>query len=157
MIGYVEEEFARDAKIIYVDIDKTEFLKFKNKNKFIFCQTDASEFINILISKFQRKKIEIKKRWIDYCNKILKKFPHLEIPTHNDTKKYINSYKFIHKLSDKIKDDACIVTDMGTALLSGHQKIILRKNQKLMTSTGLGEMGYGLPGAIGASIGQKNK
>lgn len=157
MMGYVEEEFARDAKIIYVDIDKTEFLKFKNKNKFIFCQTDASEFINILISKFQRKKIEIKKRWIDYCNKILKKFPHLEIPTHNDTKKYINSYKFIHKLSDKIKDDACIVTDMGTALLSGHQKIILRKNQKLMTSTGLGEMGYGLPGAIGASIGLKNK
>ena len=42
---------------------------------------------------------------------------------------------------------------MGTALLSGHQKINLKKNQKIMTSTGLGEMGYGLPGAIGASFG----
>ena len=46
---------------------------------------------------------------------------------------------------------------MGTALLSGHQKIILKKNQQIMTSTGLGEMGYGLPGAIGASFGLNKK
>ena len=41
---------------------------------------------------------------------------------------------------------------MGTALLSGHQVLKFREGQRLMTSTGLGEMGYGLPGAIGASI-----
>jgi acetolactate synthase-1/2/3 large subunit len=41
---------------------------------------------------------------------------------------------------------------MGTALLSGHQVLRLRQGQRLMTSTGLGEMGYGLPAAIGASI-----
>jgi acetolactate synthase-1/2/3 large subunit len=44
------------------------------------------------------------------------------------------------------------VTDMGTALLSGHQVIRLKKNQRMMTSTGLGEMGFGLPAAIGASF-----
>jgi acetolactate synthase-1/2/3 large subunit len=48
--------------------------------------------------------------------------------------------------------DQVIVTDMGTALLSGHQVLRPRKNQRLMTSTGLGEMGYGLPAAIGASF-----
>ena len=41
---------------------------------------------------------------------------------------------------------------MGTALLSGHQVIRIRNKQRLMTSTGLGEMGYGLPAAIGASF-----
>ena len=41
---------------------------------------------------------------------------------------------------------------MGTALLSGHQAIRLNKDQRIMTSTGLGEMGYGLPAAIGASF-----
>ena len=48
---------------------------------------------------------------------------------------------------------------MGTAIsLSGHQKIILRKNQKKIVDINwLREMGYGLPGAIGASIGLKNK
>jgi acetolactate synthase-1/2/3 large subunit len=41
---------------------------------------------------------------------------------------------------------------MGTALLSGHQVLKTKAGQRLMTSTGLGEMGYGLPGAIGASV-----
>jgi acetolactate synthase-1/2/3 large subunit len=45
---------------------------------------------------------------------------------------------------------------MGTALLSSHQVIRLSKGQRLMTSTGLGEMGYGLPAAVGASF-AKNK
>ena len=54
-------------------------------------------------------------------------------------------------MSDKLSDDHIIVTDMGTALLSGHQAIKLKKNQKMFTSQGLGEMGYGLPGAIGAA------
>jgi acetolactate synthase-1/2/3 large subunit len=43
---------------------------------------------------------------------------------------------------------------MGTALLSGHQVLKIKEKQTLMTSTGLGEMGFGLPGAIGASFGR---
>ena len=156
MMGYVEKEFARDSKIIYVDIDKTEYSKFDNKNKFLFYKDNAKNFINLLNNEFnkkQRNKKIINKDWLNYCKKTLSIFPHLEYPTHNDTKGYINSYKFIDKLSNNLKKDSCIVTDMGTALLSGHQKINLKKNQMIMTSTGLGEMGYGLPGAIGASFG----
>ena len=65
---------------------------------------------------------------------------------------YINSYKFIDRLSDCMKDDQIIVTDMGTGLLSGYQGIKLKSNQTMFTSTGLGEMGYGLPAAIGAAF-----
>ena len=65
---------------------------------------------------------------------------------------YINSYKFIDRLSDCMKDNQIIVTDMGTGLLSGHQGIRLKSNQTMFTSTGLGEMGYGLPAAIGAAF-----
>jgi acetolactate synthase-1/2/3 large subunit len=39
---------------------------------------------------------------------------------------------------------------MGTALLSGHQAFKIKRNQRFMTSTGLGEMGFGLPAALGA-------
>ena len=42
------------------------------------------------------------------------------------------------------------VTDMGTALISAFQILTPRYGQKLFSSQGLGEMGYGLPGAIGA-------
>jgi acetolactate synthase-1/2/3 large subunit len=41
---------------------------------------------------------------------------------------------------------------MGTALLSGHQNIKLKPDQKMFTSQGLGEMGYGLAGALGAAL-----
>ena len=153
MMGYVEKEFARKSKIIYVDVDKTEYSKFDNKNKFLFYNDDAKNFINFLTKKFNSDKGIKIKDWLNYCNKTLNNFPHLEQPTHSDTKGYINSYKFIHKLSNILKKDACIVTDMGTALLSGHQKINIKNGQTIMTSTGLGEMGYGLPGAIGASLG----
>jgi acetolactate synthase-1/2/3 large subunit len=70
---------------------------------------------------------------------------------------YINSYKFIDKMSDYLKDDHIVVTDMGTALLSGHQTIKLKENQTMFTSLGLGEMGYGLPGALGAALACPNK
>jgi acetolactate synthase-1/2/3 large subunit len=65
----------------------------------------------------------------------------------------MNSYKVIERLNGEFREDALFVTDMGTALLSGHQVLKLKKGQRLLTSTGLGEMGYGLPAALGASFG----
>jgi acetolactate synthase-1/2/3 large subunit len=43
-----------------------------------------------------------------------------------------------------------VVTDVGAGLLTGHYGLELKVNQRLITSQGLGEMGFGLPGAIGA-------
>ena len=64
----------------------------------------------------------------------------------------INSYFFIDKLSDYLNDDEIIVTDMGTSLTCTHAAIRLKKDQRIITSTGLGEMGFGIPGAVGASL-----
>jgi acetolactate synthase-1/2/3 large subunit len=62
----------------------------------------------------------------------------------------------MQKLNGYFKPNQVVVTDMGTALLCGHQVLKLHPGQRLMTSTGLGEMGYGLPGAIGASFATDN-
>jgi acetolactate synthase-1/2/3 large subunit len=45
-----------------------------------------------------------------------------------------------------------IVTDMGTPHICAHQVLRLKPPQRLMSSGGLGEMGCGLPAAIGASF-----
>ena len=58
-----------------------------------------------------------------------------------------------NKLEKYFHDDQIVTTDMGTALLSGHQVLKFKEGQRMLTSTGLGEMGFGLPGAIGAAIG----
>ena len=152
MIGYSHEEFARNAKIIQVDIDKNELYKIRNK-KILRLKTDAKIFFKTLLNK-KIQKIDYKylSEWMMYCNATFKKFPHIEKIAHADKNNFINSYRFIDKLSNYYRKNECIVTDSGTALLSGHQVSKLKKNQKMFTSQGLAEMGCGLPGAIGASF-----
>ena len=153
MIGYVHGEFARKANLVQVDIDKSEIKKFKNKTTIGF-NLDAKNFLLKFLNNKNLQKNNSLNKWITFCNNTLKKFPHIEKKAHSDKKGYINSYNFLNKLSLKFRKNECIVTDMGTALLSGHQIINLKDNQSMMTSTGLGEMGFGLPGAIGASFGR---
>ena len=156
MIGYVHEEFARKAKIICVDIDLKETKKL-NKKINLRLNIDAGIFIKTIIKKTTIKISHFKNifKWVNYCKKTLKNFPHLEKTAHKDKKGFINSYNFLEKFSSELRNDDCVVTDMGTALLSGHQIMKFSGKQKMITSQGLGEMGFGLPGAIGASFGSK--
>ncbi len=153
MIGYVHNEFARDAKIICVDVDKKEINKLKKKIN-IKISLDAKIFIKDLIKKTRIKSSFFKSvsDWKLYCNRTLGKYPHLEKTAHSDKKGFINSYNFLEKFSSELRKTDCVVTDMGTALLSGHQIMKFNGKQKMITSQGLGEMGFGLPGAIGASF-----
>ena len=149
--GYNLSSFARNAKIIIVDIDS---LQMPKNLVYKHLKVDCKEFL-IGLNEHKQEIKSIEKQWINYCQKIRREYPWEEFE-YND-KQYINSYRFIRELSKKTKEDQIIVTDMGTALLSGHQSILLKKNQKMFTSLGLGEMGYGLPGAIGASFANPDK
>jgi acetolactate synthase I/II/III large subunit len=156
-IGYEINELARDAEIVIVDIDKNELAKYSDRYK-LSIHADAKEFISLLIGRLENEKWNGEKynEWIQKCNSYRETYPWYSTSDHPDTNGFLNSYRFINLLNDHLKDDQVIVTDMGTALLSGHQTLKIKDGQRLMTSTGLGEMGYGLPGAIGASF-AKNK
>ncbi|MDG2372176.1 MAG: thiamine pyrophosphate-binding protein [Flavobacteriaceae bacterium] len=145
-IGYDIGQFARSAKIIIIDIDETEGNKY-DVHKFI--EADCKTFLNDLNTLITGMLFDFSK-WTEYCSKLKIEFP--LIGKEHETKGYENSYKFIDTFSDLLGNDDIIVTDMGTALLSGHQAIKLKSNQIMFTSLGLGEMGYGLAGAIGASF-----
>ena len=148
--GYDLNDFASKAELIINDIDISEANKHRH-SKVISC--DTKELIISLLN--SSDSIEEKSEWLSYCEKMRNSYPKL-LPEHDHTV-YINSYKFIDRLSDELNDNDVIVTDMGTALLSGHYSIKLKENQTMFTSLGLGEMGYGLPGAIGASFTDTNK
>ena len=138
--GYDFKEFAREAKIVMVDVDKTEFKSFAH----LCIETDCNEFLKQINFKY------INQLWLDECYSLSKQFPFIEDAHKDDC--FPNSYRIIDKMSDYLKQDQIIVTDMGTALLSGHQAIRLKPNNTMFSSYGLGEMGYGLPAALGASI-----
>jgi acetolactate synthase-1/2/3 large subunit len=152
MIGYEYSEFARKAKIIQVDVDTSELEKTQDLAD-LSIESDAGVFIDKLLELHGNAEIKSFEliNWVNICDGYRNKYPYIG-PEHSDKNGFINSYRFIDKLSDHFKSDQIITTDMGTALLSGHQVIRLKEKQRLMTSTGLGEMGYGLPAAIGASF-----
>lgn len=149
-VGYDINEFARAAKLVVVDIDLDEVHKHGERVTLPIC-ADAGVFITDLLSAAQQFQVPIYTDWLEQCNLYRSQYPWIS-SEHQDQHGYINSYIFMDKLSDYFKPDQIIVTDMGTALLSGHQALRLKFGQRLMTSTGLGEMGYGLPAAIGASF-----
>jgi acetolactate synthase I/II/III large subunit len=149
-VGYDLSELAREARIDVVDIDSVEVSKHKIRtSEMIVC--DAAVFIDVLIQKLNTAVIERKEHWVSLCNKYKNEFPWVG-EEHADKDGYMNSYRFMERLNSFFKKDQIIVTDMGTALLCAHQALHISHDQRLMTSTGLGEMGYGLPGAIGVSF-----
>lgn len=150
-VGYDFSQFARGAKIIVVDIDELEASKYP-VDKYI--KADCADVIYSLIDKTYML-WGYKQEWVAYCQVMKNKYPLVE--NYHQDNGYINSYRFITKMSDYLKDNHIVVTDMGTALLSGHQNIKLKPNQTMFTSQGLGEMGYGLPAALGAALACPNK
>ncbi len=153
-VGYDLTEFARAAQVAMVDIDPEELLKLGDRIQMPIL-SDARKFISQLFTYV--KTSFSKPDWIGQCEGYRKHYPFVG-PEHEDMNDksgttFINSYRFMQVLEKHFHPNQIVVTDMGTALLSGHQVLKFKDGQRMLTSTGLGEMGFGLPGAIGASIG----
>jgi len=148
-VGYDFTQFARNAKIIVVDLDSNEAKKYRND---LYLEEDCKNVLaalnSVLLAPIERT------AWTEYCDNIKARYPWVN-EEHKDNG-YINSYRFMERLSPHLLDEHIVVTDMGTGLLSGHQAISLREGQIMFTSQGLGEMGYGLPAAIGAQLSKPN-
>jgi acetolactate synthase-1/2/3 large subunit len=150
-VGYDFDNFAREANIIVVDVDPLELNKH---NKTIKFQHDVDIILDKLLENITKINVDFKE-WKNKCDYYRNKYPVINDDYKNDH--YVNSYSFVNKLTQKLSDNEIIVTDMGTGLLSGHQSSDLKENQIMFTSQGLGEMGVGLPYAIGAAFAEPNK
>ena len=149
-VGYDITELAREARIAVVDVDPLELAKYADRYDVKVC-ADAGEFISSLQAALGDDPITAPAEWLSRCEDYRTRYPMVG-PEHADKNNFINSYRFMERLNIHFKPDQIVVTDMGTALLSGHQVLKFTPPQRLMTSQGLGEMGFGLPAAIGASF-----
>jgi acetolactate synthase-1/2/3 large subunit len=150
-VGYDFSQFARGAKIVVVDIDELELNKYERTIKY---NHNVSIVLDKLLENITKINPDISE-WKTKCDYYRTEYPIINDDYKDD--KYVNSYSFVNKLTQQLSDDEIIVTDMGTGLLSGHQAGHLKENQTMFTSQGLGEMGVGLPYAIGAAFAEPNK
>ncbi|MFH1798605.1 MAG: thiamine pyrophosphate-binding protein [Candidatus Omnitrophota bacterium] len=155
-VGYNYAVFAREAKKIVVDIDKSE-LKKKSLKPDISINADAKEFITEFLCRLKRDNVIIRVGdWLEKCQHWKRKYP-VVLPEYRKNKNKINSFHFIDVLSERLDKDAVVVTDMGTSFTCTMQTFKIKAGQRLFTSSGHASMGFGLPGAIGACFGNGRK
>jgi len=87
--GYDFSQFAREAKIIVVDIDKTEIEKYSS----FYTETHIQSCDTFLENIINYETIQPKEDWIDYCNNLKEKYPLVDKSFSEDN--YVNSYSFI--------------------------------------------------------------
>lgn len=151
--GYRANDYARNAKVVMVDIDQAELDK-DTVNLHLKIQTDAKIFLQELIRQLSQVEMEPIRweKWITQCKQWKEKYPVI-LPEYQENIGSVNSYYFIGVLSDVLTPNDIVVTDMGFAFQSTHQAFRVKKGQRVFTNCGLASMGWGLPAAIGACFG----
>lgn len=139
-------EFAKNAKIVHIDIEPASISR--NIAVDIPIVADAKNAINKMLESAKKLKID------DWTSKVFKWKE--EYPINMSKNKGMTPEMIIKKIN-KLFTNAIITTDVGQNQLWTTQYIELDENKKLLTSGGLGTMGYGFPAAIGAKIGNQDK
>ena len=155
--GYKTKLFAQKAKKIIIDIDEHELNKKKFTKVVAKINVDLKLFLKQAVLYFKKKKIKKFSNWINLINSWKSKYPVMQ-KEYLKERKYINSFHFIDCLSNNLKGNETVVTDMGTSFTCTMQgfNILNPIKQRLFTSSGLAPMGFGIPGAIGAFFAAKN-
>ena len=138
--------FARNAKVIHIDVDAAEI----NKNILVDCSIvgDAKEILKQLNEKLSPCKRE---EWLEYIEQLKAKYP-LKYRQEGLTGPAI-----IEELYRQTKGNAIIVTEVGQHQMWAAQYYKYNMPRTFLSSGGLGTMGYGLGAAIGAKMGNPDK
>lgn len=149
--GTKPKTFAREAKIIHVDIDPHEL---NNKIKAdVAINSDVKDFLIVLneyFNNYDKDKIE---PWKQTIKGYKDQYPSYQKPLGDK----IEPNFFMNELSKIIPEDAVICTDVGQIQMWAAQSLKIKKLQRFLTQGGMGIMGSALPMAIGASFAKPDK
>jgi len=147
------DTYAKQAKIIHVDIDHAEM--GKNVTPTVPLIADAKEALQALLpvvneNKHESWHLEFKKLHDEEYEKVIKKDFQAE-------GEHIKMAEVIRRLSEKTDGEAVIVADVGQHQMSAARYSKFRRTDSWLTSGGLGTMGYALPSAFGAKMGAQDR
>jgi len=145
--GFNWQEFGRHATIVQVEIDEAELNKGHPRID-LGHAVDANDFLARLVAADLEKKDE----WLAHAQQIRRSI--LRIEDVNKTGEgYLSPYEFIVRLEALTRpDDLIIPCSSGSAFTLSMQLYKQKYGQRMVTDKSLASMGYGLSGAIGASL-----
>lgn len=135
--------FCPDAKVVHVDIDPAELGKLR-KPDLAIC-ADGAATLQALAAQAPKRE---RSAWLRRMDTLRQAHP-LPPPAPGAPDE---ASLLIECLSTWLPEDALVTTDVGQHQMWVAQRLALRHPRQLLTSGGLGTMGFGLPAAIGAAL-----
>jgi len=141
--------YARQAKVIHIDIDAAEI--GKNVPVDLGIVGDAKEVLSQLIPLIRKRD---RSEWETLAGMYhaVEKHKVIEPEVYPESGR-INMGEVVNKVAEVSEGKAVIVTDVGQNQMIGARYSRFAQSRSMITSGGLGTMGFGLPAAFGAKIG----
>ena len=143
------QKFATNAKIVQIDIDAAEVNKNIKTDASII--GDAKEILKRLNAKLEKADIADKSEWMNEIKESMKQYP----LTYNQ-EGLIGPY-VIEQIYNETNGNAIITTEVGQHQMWAAQFYKYTEGRQLITSGGLGTMGYGLGASLGAKVARPDK
>lgn len=147
--GFAYDEFIPVGEVIQVDIDERELHKGHPRVELPLCGDAEAFLLDIVTRAEHRPEWE---EWVDFVKELQRVLP-LDDPQNTTAPGYVDPYPLqaeIANIADE--NDVLIPGSSGAAYTVAMQTLSLRGRQKLLSNKQIASMGYGLCGAIGASL-----
>lgn len=151
--GYDYSKFARESKIVMIDIDKEEFKK-PNIKPYKTVWSDAKVFLENLYKIITTEYTDLlfeNSEWFTACKNWKTKYKVVDSKKY-EQKELVNVYAFIDYLSKNLKENSMTVVSNGACCVVGSQSFYIKNGSRFHNNNAIASMGYGLPAAIGACI-----
>jgi acetolactate synthase-1/2/3 large subunit len=138
------------TKMISNDFDKNEINKGRGLKIDLPIICDAKQFITEWLNNHIQHQPSTE--WVEMYNK----YKNLKLdnrPLLSDT---LTSYEFLEYLNSQLPSKSIVIPDEGGHLVWSMQSLKPKDDQRVFSNFGNSSMGYGLPAAIGAAIGNNN-
>ena len=140
--------FAKNAKVAHIDIDPAEIGKIISAD--IPVVGDAKKALQMLLA--EPTVHNNTEKWIDKVTKDKNR-----VRSYDKKERVVQPQAVIERIGELTNGDAIVVTDVGQHQMWTAQYYPYQNERQLVTSGGLGTMGFGIPAAIGAKIANPDK
>ncbi|HGQ1494706.1 TPA: acetolactate synthase large subunit [Streptococcus pneumoniae] len=140
--------FAKNAKVAHIDIDPAEIGKIISAD--IPVVGDAKKALQMLLA--EPTVHNNTEKWIEKVTKDKNR-----VRSYDKKERVVQPQAVIERIGKLTNGDAIVVTDVGQHQMWTAQYYPYQNERQLVTSGGLGTMGFGIPAAIGAKIANPDK
>lgn len=150
-VAFNHENFAPRAFKVFVDADAAELAKFKTKID-VSVAADLADFLPSFAASVATTKLPDFGSWRKRCRELTQRYP-VVLPEYRAVATPVSTYVLMDVLSDLLEaNDVIVPGSSGPCSDIFYQAFRVKAGQRILNAPGLGAMGTGLPGTIGAAL-----